>query len=735
MASAPISNKEARRRQALIEQVLRYHPGADKSLFNRLFQFIDSRASDLKTVEDGGLIPFDPLDVVSIVVRLRLDPASVMAGLLIDLVSNRLATIEEIQKAFGEDVSFVVEGVTKISMLSSRAKIEPQAEEFRKMILAMAKDVRVVLVRLALCLQQVRAMYVSKHTPPPRMPREILEIYAPIAHRLGIYWIKNELEDMAFALSQPEVFSSLQQQVAEYRKGGANVVRKVVAILKKQLRKHNISGQVLGREKHIYSIHDKLHRKGGGLEALYDMIGYRIIVRKKADCYRVLGMVHGEFSPIPGRLKDYIALPKSNGYQSLHSVVFGPFGNRIEIQIRTEKMHQVAESGVAAHWNYKEGKKLHTKKNLGATGFSWLKRMLEVHQNADDPGQFLENVKIDLFPNEIYLFSPAGDIITLPMGATPVDFAYGVHSEVGDHCQGAKVNGRIVPLKSTLATGDVVEILTNRKQTPNLDWLRFVVTSQARYRINRWEKMRSRDQSISLGRELLGREIQKTGHGISLTEKLLQRATTEFDLSNQDELLFRLGSSQLSPVVVLNRLFPEWANKGGDRLSSPKSRTTPQASKPSAPLASSGLRLEGWLAEMSVMAARCCNPVPGDAIVGVVTTGKGITLHARECPNMEGLKKEPERLIDPVDWPTNPNQNYSARLRVWANNRRETLTRISHSVISSRAGIIKVQIQERHRDPFLVVLELEVADLKGLQQVMQDLRVMVDVVGVERIRG
>ena len=732
----------------LVKRIQGYHPGADKAFLSRLYHWIcafpptkqslegvvsltDSAPQSAITpraitphnnLEKVGFVPLNPPEVATILVDLRMDTASIAAGLLLEGVTNQRFSLEVVREEFGNDVAFLVEGITKISLLSSRAKSEPQAEDFRKMILAMAQDIRVILVRLAICLQQLRAVSVAGISPPTRAPKEIFEIYAPIAHRLGIYWIKNELEDIAFKLSQPEVYASLRKQVALYRKGGETAVRKMVALLTKLLRKHNINGKVLGREKHYYSIHDKLQRKGGNLDSLYDMVGYRIIVRKKVDCYRVLGMIHGEFRPIPGRLKDYIALPKSNGYQSLHSVVFGPFGYRVEIQIRTAKMHQVAESGVAAHWSYKEG--LHTKKHSGATGYEWLKRMLEIHQNADNPKQFLDNVKIDLFPNEIYLFSPAGDIITLPVAATPVDFAYGVHSEVGDHCQGAKVNGRMVPLKTPLSTGDVVEIITNRNQHPSLDWLRFVVTSQARYRVKRWEKTRNRERSIAMGRELLEREIHKIGHGLSLNDKLLQKAVEIFEVPNKNELLFRLGSSLISLSQVLHRLFPG--------INKPRAATSAIKVGDNTPPA---LRLDGLLAEMAVVAARCCSPVPGDVIVGIVTTGKGITLHAQACPNLDSFKSTPERWIEAVAWPEEPNRHYIARLRVWAINRRETPTRISQAIAGVKAGIIKMQIQERDRDPCLLLLDVEVTGTNALEKVMQELRSTMDVVGVERVRG
>ncbi|MBF0097434.1 MAG: bifunctional (p)ppGpp synthetase/guanosine-3',5'-bis(diphosphate) 3'-pyrophosphohydrolase [Magnetococcales bacterium] len=740
----------------MVERIIGYHPSVDRPFLARLCHHVCAATAScplpngavgpipppertaspegeesfvpLTTPVQRAGVPLYPAEVASILVELRLDIASIAAGLLLErFVSHRISG-DEIRREFGEDVLFLVKGVARISLASARAKAEPQPEEMRKMIMAMAQDIRVILVRLAICLQQVRGMASVHITPPQRLNREILEIYAPIAHRLGIYWIKNELEDLSFKLSQPEVYASLCEQLETHREGGADAVRKMVALLSRLMKKHNITGQVLGREKHIYSIYNKLQRKGGTLDTLYDIVGYRIIVRKKSDCYRALGMIHGEFRPIPGRLKDYIALPKSNGYQSLHSVVLGPFGNRVEIQIRTEKMHQVAESGVAAHWSYKEG--LHTKKHSGATGFDSLKRILEQHQIADDPNQFLENVKIDLYPNEIYLFTPAGDIITLPVGATPVDFAYAVHSEVGDHCQGAKVNGRMVPLKTLLKTGDVVEILTSRNQHPNPEWLRFVVTGQARYRINRWEKKQSREQGIALGRELLGREIQKSGHGMSLNEKMLHQAAEMFRLPNADDLLLRIGSSLLSPTQVVSKLFPDWEKNNTIKTI----RSTSNASKTAENVAPP-LRLEGLLSEMAVMAARCCSPVPGDQTVGIVTTGKGITLHAHNCPNLEGLREEPERWINAVDWREDSRHTYVARLRVWAANRRETSLRLTQTVAAVKAGVVKIQTLERDRDPCQFLLDVDVSGLQILERVMHGLRSMPEVVGVERMRG
>ncbi len=737
MNKADTETENLRHWEELIARILKYHPGADQSLLFNLRKFLTDPPSQpggtpVRNPSNTQEIPFHPLKVASILADLRMDTASIAAGLLMERVNNRLVTLNRIKEEFGEDIAFLLEGLSKISLLSSRNKSEFQAEDFRKMILAMAKDIRVILIRLALCLQQVREIVDSGITPPTRLSREIQEIYAPIAHRLGIYWIKNELEDLAFRISQPDRYAQLLKQVVQRRKGGEDVVRKVVQYLKKILRKHNINASVLGREKHIASIDDKLRRKGFSLDDLHDIIGYRIIVRKKSDCYRVLGMIHGEFHPIPGRFKDYIALPKSNGYQSLHTVVFGPFGNRIEVQIRTEKMHNIAESGVAAHWTYKERGGLHTKKKAGATGYAWLKRMLEIHRQTEEPAQFLENVKIDLFPDEIYLFTPTGDIITLPSRATPVDFAYAIHSEVGDHCQGAKINGRMLPLRTVLNTGDVVEVITGKNQKPNPDWLRYVVTGQAKYRINRWEKQRRREQSITLGRELVSREMHKFDHGHSLGDKDFRQAAQNFKITTVDELLFRVGSGKINPVQVVQSLFPQYVGK---KRGGAKNKSAVAEWNKTDEVASKGLELSGLLPQMAITVARCCSPIPGDAIVGIITTGKGITLHAQGCPNLNQVLNEPERWIKELDWPQMPDRRFITRLQARVRNRRETVTQVSQAVISAKGNIVKIQFMDREKDPCLLNLEVEVTGVVQLETILNGVRGVSAVLSVDRIKG
>ncbi|MEO5332986.1 MAG: RelA/SpoT family protein [Magnetococcus sp. YQC-5] len=709
----------------LIDRIRGYHPGADLALLDRLHIFLSNWPPSSFPAQLGELeIPFQPLAVAGILADLRLDDASIIAGVLVDIFSSGGTTLQRIREEFGEDVAFLVERVSRISLLPVRPKNTVQAEEFRKMILSMAKDIRVILVRLAICLWRMRyvAALGPKSLPLSRQViQDIVEIQAPIAHRLGIYWIKNELEDLGFQMLDFEAYEALRKEVLKRRKGGADVVQQVVALLKKHLRKHQIAGQVLGREKHLWSIHNKLIEKNITLDELYDIIGYRIIVKRKQDCYRVLGMIHGEFPPVPGRFKDYIALPKSNGYQSLHTVVMGPFGERIEVQIRNKKMHQVAESGVAAHWTYKQ-RGLGAKEYAGAMGYEWIRRMLENHKNEEDVGKFIENVKIDLFPNEIYLFTPVGDVITLPLGATPVDFAYAVHSEVGDHCQGAKINGRMVPLHTVLNTGDQVMILTAKTQRPNGAWLRFVVTSRAKYRINRWLKTQELERDAIQGRAQLEREVRKVGHGALLGEKLLRKAVEMFHAQDEQDLLVQIARGKLSAVQVAVGLFPQQMAKGdgvGREVGVGESQP-PQ--------------LKALPAQMAVRAARCCGPVPGDSIVGIISTGRGIVIHTVGCPNLAPLVAHPDRWLEELVWPTGDHR-YKTRLRVMAQNRREIITMVTHAVNAAKCGVTSVQVWDRERDPCVLIVLVEVGGVEDLEVVMKNIRGLKEVFNVDRIRG
>ncbi|MBF0158387.1 MAG: bifunctional (p)ppGpp synthetase/guanosine-3',5'-bis(diphosphate) 3'-pyrophosphohydrolase [Magnetococcales bacterium] len=712
----------------IVGNLLAYDPDVDQAWLDRVYDFarqISRRRKEQPTAE----LSCSPLAVAATVVGLRLDAESVAAGLLMDGVQQGLIDLAQVRAHANPEVADLIEGVRRIASVMSRAKSDIEAEDIRRMVLAVARDIRVLLVRLAVSLHQARAAAALSPLPAhsDRMATAILDIYAPIAHRLGIYWIKNELEEVGFQLRCPNEYRDLRDKVTQQYQGGAAVVRKVISILRKKLRKHGLTGDVYGRQKHLYSIWTKLQRKGVTIDDLYDLVAYRIIVKKKPDCYRVLGVLHSEFRPLPGRFKDYIALPKSNGYQSLHTVVFGPFDSRIEVQIRTDKMHEVAESGVAAHWSYKNKTGgLEQSKIDPVNGYAWLQQMLAIHQQVDDPGQFLENIKLDLFPEEIYLFTPAGEIITLPRSATPVDFAYAVHSEVGNRCHGCKVNGRMVPLRTRLNTGDTVEILTVKNHYPTPNWLEFVVTGKARYWITRWLKVKQRDMSVGMGREILEREIRKSGQGILLNDKALQQATLSLQMASVEELLFQIGTGRLSPTHVLNRMFPELMAKAEQKSALKGRNPTPKTLSTA---------LVGLLPNMAVHAARCCSPVPGDPIVGIITTGKWVTIHTEACPNLVPLVTQPERWLKGIDWPSGWKSSHIARLKLMVRNQRGVLVQVSQAVSEAKASILATHLRDRQREPCLLMIEVEVHDRDHLEAVMRAVSNLVTVVHVERVCG
>jgi GTP pyrophosphokinase len=707
----------------LIDGIRAYHPDPDLALLEELRVYL---AEDFRmggTVEKTGVevpgIVLDPIEVALILARMRLDIASIAAGLLVDRAIHRQLDLKMVERRFGRDVAFLTRRVTDISLASSQARTF-QAEDLRKMVLAMAKDVRVILIRLAMCLQQLRVLVDQQESSPHAqyIAKRVLDIYAPIGHRLGIHWIKSALEDHAFHILNPTAFQEVSDYLEQRRQGGGDVVHTVVAFFEEKLKAYEIEGKVFGREKHAYSVWGKLSRKNLNLDELFDLIGYRIIVESKADCYRALGMIHSELVPIPGRFKDYVALPKSNGYQSLHTVVFGPFGNRIEIQIRTRQMHEVAESGVAAHWVYK-GSGIESRQ-AGRTGYAWLKTLLEIHQSADDPRQFLENVRIDLFPDEIYIFTPRGEIVTLPRGSTPVDFAYAVHSAVGDHCQGCRINNRMVPLRTPLNTGDTVEILTHKNSHPNANWLQFVVTGKAKYRIARWMRDNQRLNLAALGRELLEREARKLGRGLEVNDETVGMALPSLGLERSEELFFQVGSNRLSAVQVLHRMFPELASRwtaGGRNAPVTVLKETEECAGPEQ---RGTFNLSGNLRDLAVKSARCCLPVPGDDVEGIIITGTGISLHRRDCPNLRQYKSQPERRIDSIDWPVS-RHTYVARLILLTRRRQQAPAQITQAVNEAQSVIRKLSVRDRQRDPSQIVLDLEVTGLEQLTQVMQRL--------------
>jgi GTP pyrophosphokinase len=608
--------------------------------------------------------------VANILAEMRLDAASIAAGLLHDTVEDSSTTFEELDSNFGPEVARIVNGVTKISKMKFDSKQEAQAENIRKMILAMADDIRVILVKLADRLHNMRTLEFQKDFKQRLIARETLDIYAPLANRLGLYRLKVELEDLSLKYSRPDIYHQIKDGIKRHQTTGQQYIDKVCKLIEEVLEENGIQGRVSGRVKHIYSIYHKMVQQGLTLEQVYDLIAFRVIVKSIKDCYAVLGLVHAMWKPVPGRFKDYISMPKANMYQSLHTTVIGPDGERIEIQIRTEEMHQLAEYGVAAHWKYKEGgEKL---KEKDAERFSWLRRILDWQQELKDPREFMASLRFDLFQDEVYVFTPGGEVKELPEGATPVDFAYMIHSEVGDRCAGAKVNGRLVPLNTRLKNGDVVEIITDPHRHPSRDWLKFVKTAKARTRIKHWIRNEERETSIALGREVLEKEGRKLGLNIPkiLREGKLEEVAHEFSYKSEEDLLSAIGYARITPRQILNRLLPKEGPKTEqERLEAAQREEKERLKRPR----KDGVRVKG-IGDVLLRFAKCCNPVPGDPIVGYISRGRGVTIHTTDCPNVERM--EPERMLE-VAWEVGVEKAFPAKIKIICKNEKGVLALIS----------------------------------------------------------
>ncbi|GAB7080178.1 bifunctional (p)ppGpp synthetase/guanosine-3',5'-bis(diphosphate) 3'-pyrophosphohydrolase [Megalodesulfovibrio paquesii] len=626
-----------------------------------------------------------PLEVANILAEMKLDEATIAAGLLHDTVEDTLATIEEIDSLFGEEVADIVDGVTKLAKLAFDSKEQAQAESLRKMIMAMAEDMRVLIVKLADRLHNMRTL---EHMPPEkrqRIAQETMDIYAPLANRLGLHRIKVELEDLAFRYLKPDVFTQVADGVKSHQTLGKDYMINVTSKLEAMLAENGIRGRVHGRTKHLYSIYRKMEQQHLTLDQVYDLIAFRVIVNTIKDCYAMLGLVHAEWRPIPGKFKDYISLPKANMYQSLHTTVIGPLYERIEIQIRTEEMHRYAEHGVAAHWLYKDSGKLKAK---DLSQFSWLREMLDWQKEESDSREFLRSLRIDLFKDEVYVFTPKGDVKELPEGATPVDFAYQIHTQVGDRCTGAKVNGRLVPLTTELKNGDVVEIFTDSQRRPNRDWLKFVKTAKARTRINYYIRTEERVRSIALAKEMLEKEGRKLGvnFGKLLKDKALEPLAAEMTFKSVDDLLSAVGYARITPGKIIKRFLPQKEEDKPTPKAAPGEKRPEKGQSKSAEATAEELRqtrpgeaiiIDG-VDDVLQRFALCCNPLPGDAIIGYISRGKGLTVHRADCPNVQGL--ETDRLIA-VSWPGEVEAAFPSRIRILARNKPGVLAKVS-SVLS-----------------------------------------------------
>ena len=662
-----------------------------------------------------------PLEVAAILAELRLDAATLVAGLLHDTVEDTELTIREVRQEFGGEVAKLVEGVTKLGRISFRSEQQAQAENIRKMLLAMAEDIRVVLIKLADRLHNMRTLDPLPEHKRVKIARETLEIYAPLAHRLGIWQIKWELEDLAFRFLYPDDYREVVKRINRERKERQRIVDDLSEVLARELEKIEIEATITGRPKHVYSIWQKMTRESKDFAEIYDLLAIRVLTNSVKDCYGVLGVVHSLWKPVPGRFKDYIAMPKSNGYQSLHTTVISHSGEPIEIQIRTHEMHRVAEYGIAAHWTYKED-------SLGGNArfderFSWLRLLMEWQKEVLDAEQFVDAVKVDIFEDEVFVFTPRGDVINLPAGSTPVDFAYRIHTEVGHRCVGAKVNGRMVPLEYALNNGEIVEILTSRgPHGPSRDWLSFVKSASARDRIRKWFKAQRREENVAKGRDLLDKELRRM-HRIGLSglqDGKLDDLARQYKYHTADDFLAAIGYGEISPHSVMMKLALVSGDDGDELKSIP---LIPQV-EPTARVLVRGER------GVFTTLANCCQPVPGDSIIGYTTRGKGVTVHRSDCPNAVNAV-EKNRIV-PVDWDAQAMHLYPVAIKIEAWDRTGLLRDIATVVAESKVNMSAVKVDVYDDKSAVVSTTVEIDSLSQLSRLMEKLEQVRDVHTVAR---
>jgi GTP diphosphokinase / guanosine-3',5'-bis(diphosphate) 3'-diphosphatase len=662
------------------------------------------------------------VEVALILAQFRLDTASIVAGLIHDVVEDTQYTLADIRERFGEEVASIVDGVTKIGKVRFRSHTERQAENYRKLLLSMAEDARVILIKLADRLHNMRTL---RHLPPDKQRRvalETREIYAPLAHRLGMAQVKWELEDLCFEFLEPETHEELRKLVQARRKERERQILELQRPLEDMLKEAEIPAEVTGRPKHLWSIHRKIETQQRPYEEIYDVLAIRVITDSVQSCYGALGLIHSRWTPIQDRFHDYIATPKSNMYRSLHTTVFGPGGRRYEIQIRTEEMHRTAEYGIAAHWRYKEGGE--EKSDEVDEALSWFRQVLEWQQEASEPEEFMEFLRMDLFQGEIFVFTPKGEVKQLPVASTPIDFAFSVHTEIGLHCAGAKVNGRIAPLSRELRNGDTVEVLTSQKQTPSRDWLAFVKTSRARTRIRQWIRQQEHEQSLKLGREFLDRELRKLR--VRLPEDhVLSEAAETLDQPDWDHVLAALGRGDIGPSAVIREILPdEEVEEARTRPVGPFQRLSDKLRG-----TNRGVRIQG-IDNLMVRYSQCCQPVPGDDVIGYVTAGRGVSIHRKDCPNVLNLSKDPDRRME-IEWTAEQGEHFYVKLYTRGTDRRGLLSDIAKSISGTGTDIQQADI--RSVDGGMVgEFMVQVRDLDHLKKVMKGIGQVKGVLEVER---
>ncbi len=695
----------------LIQKTSKYLSEEQVNRIKAAFEF-GEKAHWGQTRKSGGDYIWHPVAVAEILAEIQLDQESLIAAILHDVVEDTPYTKEDITERFGENVSEIVDGVTKLGKLEFESPQEAQAENFRKMILAMARDIRVILIKLADRLHNMRTLGVMRPDKQRRIAKETLDIFAPIAGRLGINAIRIELEDLGFKAMHPYRYAVLENAVRKARGNRNEVIEQITDTIQNRLKQENISGDVIGREKHLYSLYKKMRNKRQSFNDILDIFAFRIITNTADDCYRTLGSIHSLYKPLPGRFKDYIAIPKTNGYQSLHTALFGPFGVHLEVQIRDKTMHEVSEHGIAAHWQYKqdEGAENHTPSHVDVRAQEWVKNLLEIQQSAGNSLDFLENVKIDLFPDVIYVFTPQGDIITLPRGATPVDFAYAVHTNIGHATVACRIDKKLVPLRTKLETGKTIQIIKGSHAQPNPSWLNFVNTAKARSQIRHFMKHQQTDDAINLGQKMLSKSLRK--HNMSykgLTQEIQKELISVLKLSDWNQLLEELGTGKRIAPLVAKQIHD--AVLGSDDQI-PK---TKQTSEEGVSLPISGT--EGMLLHF----ANCCHPIPGDPIVGYISAEKGLVIHRCNCHNVKSMKDLSEKCLD-VNWEETPDGTYLAELQLEATNQRGVLATIANEIAKTNTDIERVRSEDKDDTYSLMHFVINVRDRVHLAQVMRRLK-------------
>ncbi len=708
------------------DRILEYSPACDLSLLQRAYVF-SAKVHEGQERLSGEPYLVHPLEVAGILVDLRMDEVTVTAGLLHDTIEDTLTSEEEIRRLFGEPVAFLVAGLTKIAKIEFTSARERQAENFRKMLLAMSKDIRILLIKLADRLHNMRTLQHMPEDARRRVAQETLDIYAPFAHRLGINWMKQELEDLAFRVLKPGVVEELEERLQSQRKAREVYIEEVIGILSKRLADADLQSEVTGRLKDLCSIHAKMESQGLSLDEIYDVIAFRIVIDGPTnDVYSAMGIIHSIWRPVPARFKDYVALPKPNGYRSLHTTVIGPYGERMEIQIRSIEMHRDAEFGIAAHWKYKEGG-THAESDEDGK-FAWLRQLLEWQRELADPHEFIDTVKVDLFPDQVFVFTPKGDVINLPRGSTPIDFAYAIHSEVGAHCSGAKVNGKIVALRHPLSDGDTLEILTSRDQRPRKDWLEFAVSGRARSRIRHAIRASEKESSREIGREILERELRRAGLSLNRlveSDGLVPIAKKRVRGSVED-LFSAVGYGRLPAIEVVRAL------QGGESSEvvpehAPRRRGFfRRLGKPSLP----GIRVSGH-ADVMVRFGRCCAPLPGDDVIGFVTRGRGVTVHVKDCAKVFEL--DPARRID-VQWQPDAGTPRRIRMRVLSADQPGLLAKVTKTISAAGINIGAARVTTSQDGKAIQTFDLWVVDVATLNAVMKQIERVKGVSTVERLR-